>query len=246
MVTVCEYLNREGVLAEVGGITYISELASGAIHTNNLVYYGELINEAAKKRRLIEIGQAIMDKGYDSGVEYKDIVDEACDDLYELSIGNDKSKIYTIGECFDSTLDKMEERYARGGEIPGETTGLSGVDIITGGFQVGNLFVIAGRPAMGKTTFGLNILKEISKEKKVAVFSFEMAKEQLMERVLSSHCKIRLSNIKDCKLKDEDFNTLMMGAGELSKSFVHIHDGGSINMNDIRAKCKMLKTKKRP
>lgn len=237
-VTLGDYINKKGELTKVGGISYIVELENNSMRSINVIYYGRIIKDAYKLRTLLEVSEDIRNLAYDNS-DAEDIINKACDKLYSLNFT--KNSMKHISESLIDAMEKIEENYKRGGDVVGIKTKFLNLDRTIGGMQKGNLFIVAARPSMGKTTFGLNVLEEVSKDYKTAIFSFEMSDIQLMERMLSSDCKISMPKIKNAVLKEEEFITLTEGANRLSNRNIMIHDFSTISVSEIKAKCKKIK-----
>lgn len=239
--TLAQSLNNKGVLKDVGGVTYLDNLYAGATLGDNINYHCEIIKDRAMKRSIIEISRELVRKAYDTRIKAKDIINNGAEELYKLS--QEKGKIYTISECMSSTLEEIEKRYNKKGALIGETTGIENLDKATGGLQKGNLVVIAGRPSMGKTALALNIASSASKESKVAIFSFEMPKEELADRLLSDEGNVVLGKIKSGKLSDQDFIKISEASCTLSNRYAHVYDGGALTVAEIKAKSMKIKMK---
>ena len=237
--TLAQSLNNKGVIEEVGGVSYLSDLSSGATFSENIKYHCNIIKDRCAKRNIINISRELMKKAYDTRAVARNIISEGAEELYKIC--NDNGKMYTLAECLDSALLELEERYKKKGDIVGKTTGFISFDKAMGGLQKGNLFIIAGRPSMGKTALGLNIASKAAKESKVAIFSFEMSKEELTDRLLSDEGCVKLGRIKSGKLSDDEFEQINNGAGRLSERYAIIYDGRALNTSEIKAKCMKAK-----
>lgn len=242
IATLAQLLNSNGILKEIGGVGYLVDLGDGATLGENIEYHCNIIKDRAMKRALINISREISRKCYDTRIDAKEIINESTDELYKLC--ENKGRMYHIKECVMSALIGIEERYKSGGGIIGETTGIKSLDKATGGLQKGNLFVIAGRPGMGKTALALNIASKAAINSKVAIFSFEMSKEELGDRLLSDEGCCNFGKIKSGKLEIDDFTHLSNASLELSRRYAHVYDGGALTVSEIKAKCMKLKMQK--
>lgn len=239
--TLSETLNNDGMLKDVGGVSYLIKLYEGFTLGENIRYHCEIIKDKAIKRNLINLSREISRDSFDLGSKGKDLVGKAVESLYKML--DSRGNMFTLSECVDSALLEIEKRYNMGGKVVGAETGFKGIDMAIGGLQKGNLLVVAGRPSMGKTALALNIASNASKENKVAIFSFEMTKEELTDRLLSDEGSVVLGKIKSGKLSDDDLKEISKAAGTLSKRYAFIYDGGALTVNDIRAKCMKAKLK---
>ena len=229
--TLAQSLNNKGVIEEVGGVSYLSDLSSGATFSENIKYHCNIIKDRGDKRNIINISRELMKKAYDTKAVARNIISEGAEELYKIC--NDNGKMYTLAECLDSALLELEERYKKKGDIVGKTTGFVSFDKAIGGLQKGNLFIIAGRPSMGKTALGLNIASKAAKESRVAIFSFEMSKEELTDRLLSDEGCVKLGRIKSGKLSDDEFERINNGAGRVSERYAIIYDGSALNYSNL-------------
>ncbi|MEG2017852.1 MAG: DnaB-like helicase C-terminal domain-containing protein [Clostridium sp.] len=232
LITLREDLNTRGVLEKCGGISYLSQLSSSAIYLNNIKSYGEIILGKARRRQVISgCMKAIDDSRGD--VEVEEVVQDLEDHIHK-AYSDASEEMESIMDVLQDTITHIEKRYNGRSEIEGVTTGYKDLDEVTSGLKPGDLVIIAARPSMGKTALALNIASNVSKDASVAIFSLEMPKVQLMQRMLSAKCVIPLKNIKNGKLSDEDFEKLMKGTVDLSKRKIFIDDT-STTISAIRA-----------
>lgn len=237
--TLSQSIRDKGFMEEVGGVCYLSDLLRGATFYENIKYHCDIIKDRWSKRNIINLSRDLMKKAYDNTSIAKDIISEGAEELYRIC--SDNGKMYTMEECVDSALIEIEDRYSRKGNILGKTTGLLSMDKAIGGLQKGNLFIIAGRPSMGKTALALNIASKASEKSRVAIFSFEMSRQELSDRLLSDEGCVKLGRIKSGQLSTEEFEKLSNGASSLSKRYALIYDGGALNTSEIKAKCMKAK-----
>ncbi|MGL5381166.1 replicative DNA helicase [Clostridium sp.] len=237
--TLSQSLNNKGILQEVGGVTYLVKLYEGATLGENIRYHCELIKDSAKKRNIIEMSRELIRRAYLMDEKADEIINYGLGEMYKL-IG-EKGDMYKLSECIDEELCEIEERYNKGGDIIGVDTGFESLNKVIGGLQKGNLFVIAGRPSIGKTAFALNIALEAAKKSTVAIFSFEMSRIEIADRFLSYEGGINLSKIKSGKLLDDDFIKISEASSTLSRRNAYIYDGGALTAEEIKAKSKKLK-----
>lgn len=237
--TLAQSLSDKGLISEVGGVTYLSELQGGVIYSENIKYHCDVILDKWSKRNIINISRDLINKSYDTKILAKDIISDGVCEFYKIS--SDNGKMYTMAECLDTALLEIEERYKNKGTLIGKTTGFNTFDKAIGGLQKGNLFIIAGRPSMGKTALALNIAAKASEKSRVGIFSFEMSRQELSDRLLSDEGEVRLGKIKSGNLTDEEFEKINNAATILSERYAIVYDGRSLNTNEIKAKCMKAK-----
>lgn len=239
LVTVLEEIKKKDLLDRCGGVTYISELATSYFESSNVIYYAEIVKEKANRRRLIKASKRLLEKAY--GEEnIKSIIDDTENELYKVSSSQNSNDILPIADAVEQTLINLEERYKNGGQLVGLSTGFEDLDKVTSGLKKSDFVVIAARPSMGKTALALNIGQAVSKNANVAIFSLEMPKDQLMDRLLSAKCLVDFSKISIGKLDDNEFDKVTKGANDLMTRKLFIDDTSSL-LTDIKAKCRKLK-----
>jgi replicative DNA helicase len=241
LITLGEELRSRGVLEKCNGITYLSELSSSANYLDNIRNYSEIIMDKASRRKVIKACMKAIDESHgDSLVDQ--VVEGLEDNISKAYSSVTLEEMEPIMDTLQDAISQIEGRYLDKKEIEGISTGYKELDKVTSGLQPGDLVIIAARPSMGKTAFALNIAQHVSKEAKVGLFSLEMPKNQLVQRMLSDICLIPLNNIKSGRLREEELQKLMIGAAKLSKRKIFIDDA-STTIANIRAKAKRLKHK---
>ena len=239
IATLSQALNASGELRKVGGASYLVELLEGATVYENVVHHSNVINDMYIKRETIIILRQTLEETYKNAKESKDIILETTEKLYKLS--GDTNKMHKLSDAVFSSLNDLEDRFNKKGDIIGNSTGVDKLDMAIGGLKKGELVIIAGRPSMGKTAFALNIASNIAKSKNVAIFSFEMTKEELADRLLSDEGSINLGKIKTGKLADEEFERVAQASCSLCKRFASVYDGGALTVSEIKAKAMQIK-----
>ena len=241
LITLSEELRARGVLEKCNGMTYLSELSSSAIYLNNLRNYSDIIIDKANRRRVIKACMRAIDESHRESL-VEQVVEELDDNIHKAYSSSAMEEMEPIMDTLQDTMSQIEARYIDKKEIEGISTGYKELDKVTSGLQPGDLIIIAARPSMGKTAFALNIAQYVSRHAKVGIFSLEMPKIQLIQRMLAARCLIPLSNIKSGRLKEEDLQKLMEGAANLSKRKIFIDDT-SATIATIRGKARLLKHK---
>lgn len=242
LITVLEEIKVSGNIDDCGGISYITKLSIDGAFASNINDYVKIIKENSDRRKLISVGREIVAKCYEN-TEVNKVISDTEDSLYKISSGIDLENMEPIGVVLKEALDKIRENCNSGGSILGNTTGFIEIDKALSGLQKGELIVIAARPSMGKTAFALNIGQYASKEASVAIFSLEMSRKQLMERMLSSKCLIKLNDIKNGSLNEEELLKIKASTKDLGNRKVFIDDRAT-SISEIKAKCRYLKIKK--
>ncbi|MEG1255538.1 replicative DNA helicase [Clostridium sp.] len=241
LITLSEELRTRGILEKCNGITYLSELSNSASYLNNIRNYSEIIIDKASRRKVIKACMKAIDESHkDSLVEQ--VVEGLEDNIHKAYSSVAMEEMEPIMDTLQDTITHIEGRYLGKKEIEGIPTGYKALDKVTSGLQPGDLVIIAARPSMGKTALALNIAQYVSKEAKVGLFSLEMSKNQLMQRMLAAKCLIPLSNIKSGKLTEANIQKLMEGAANLAERKIFIDDT-STTIANIRGKAKTLKHK---
>lgn len=246
LVTVSNALLEKGELDQIGGPTYLAEVIDSNPSTANIVNHAKIIADKATTRRLISIGQKISDQGYAQDFDdIKEYIDTAEAEVYNVAQKTTVGGLTGAGDLVKSSLQKLEELYGSKDEITGVASGFLELDDMTAGFQPGEITIIAARPSMGKTAFSLNLTLHacMKQKKKVAYFSVEMAKEQMMIRMLSVASKIPLGNLRVGNISEKDWPKLINTAAALSEAPIYIDDTSGISPYEIRSKLRRMKSK---
>ena len=243
LVTLTEELNRINLLEGIGGVTYLTNLINSVPTAANIEYYVKIIEEKSILRNLINNATKIISMGYEEKEDAKILLDKAEHLIFEVSERNLGQSFVPIKEILQDSFEKIESLYHRGEFITGVPSGFDEFDDITTGFQPSELIVIAGRPGMGKTAFCMSVAQYIavSKNIPVALFSLEMSKSQLVQRMLCSEARVDAHNLRKGRLAESDWPTLSMAAGRLASAPIFIDDTAGITCLEIKAKARRLK-----
>ena len=243
IVTVSEQLRENGSLDAVGGLAYLSQLALGVPTTENIRHYAGIIEDHAALRRLILAGQEIVAAGIEGAGEVPHIMDFAEQKLFDVMQKRHLKGFTHIKDVMADTFEQLQERAKNSGKLTGVPSGFTDLDMITSGFQPSDLIILAARPAMGKTSFALNIAEYAAINAKVptAIFSLEMSKEQLVTRLMSSQAMIDSKNLRDGTLSQADWDKLTGVIRPMTEAPIYIDDTPGITVTDIRAKCRRIK-----
>ena len=245
-VTVAEQLDRDGRLESSGGLAYLADLAQNTPNAANIVAYAEIVRERAVLRDLIRISAEITETAFrPRGRAAHEVLDEAERLIFEIAErgGAGRRESVAIKEVLTAVMERIDELSRRDNPITGVPTGFEKLDEMTAGLQRGDLVVVAGRPSMGKTAFGMNIVEEaaIRGRMSVAVFSMEMPAEQLAMRMLSSLGMIDQQKVRTGRLDPEDWPRLTSPLAMLNDTRIFIVDEPAMTPTELRARCRRLK-----
>ncbi len=246
VITVRAELETMGKIDNVGGLEYLVELPDKVPTTANSMKYIKIVEEKSSLRKLIKTANEIIELGYDPTEDVDDIMESAEKKIFNIMQDKDQKGYSPLKDVLVESFTKLEELYNRKQHITGVPSGFIDLDYRTAGFHGSELILIAARPAMGKTAFALNIASNAALRANVpvAVFSLEMSKEQLVNRILSSESMVDSNKIRTGKLDEEDWSKLAETIGPLSEGEMYIDDTPGINIMEIRAKCRKLKIEK--
>ncbi len=248
LVTVCEALIRRKSLEGVGGRAYVALLSTQVPTTANAVPYAKIVAEKAILRRLISAAGSIVEESFSERLDPRVVLDHAEQDIFEISKSGRHSEFSELNEVLGVNLERIKEAEKNGGKFPGiVASGFQTLDKITMGFQPSQLVIIAARPSMGKTAFALNIAHHAAtrQNKRVAIFSLEMSKEQLGDRLLSIEARIDSKKLLSGQLSEDDWQDLDRAVGELSHADIVIDDASDISPMEIRSKSRRMNQKKK-
>ncbi|WP_314971076.1 replicative DNA helicase [Peptostreptococcus stomatis] len=246
MITLTNRLKEKGYLDQVGGVTYLTSITNMIPTTSNVKVYAEIVKKNSTLRKLIKASSDIISMGYEASDSLDDILNVAEKKIFDISQDRMSQDFKPISEVLTSVTAMIEEVYSKGSDITGLDTGFIDLNKKLGGFHKSDLILIAARPGMGKTAFALNLVANVAIRSKssVAVFSLEMSKEQLVQRLLSSQSNVALDNINKGKIADDEWKKLTDAMTVLSSSHIFIDDTPGIKVSEIRSKCRKLKMEK--
>ncbi|NLY88511.1 MAG: replicative DNA helicase [Firmicutes bacterium] len=243
LVTVTEALRQSKRLDEVGGVTYLTELANAVPTAAHIDHYARIVEEKSLLRRLIHAAGEIMAAGYEAREEVEEILDEAERKIFSIANRRSGRSISSLKQILIEAFEQIEYLYESKGAVTGVPTGFADFDRITAGLQPSDLIILAARPSMGKTTFALNIAENAAVRLKipVAIFSLEMSKEQLAIKLLCAEAGVNNQRIRTGNLEEEDWPRLSHALGRLSEAKIFIDDSPNISAWEIRAKARRIK-----
>lgn len=246
VVTVNDRLVRYDKLDAVGGIPYLTTLATSTPTTENVTYYAEIVREKSTLRKLATAGTAISTIAVGQDSDTSTILEQAQQLILDAATGREKNSIVPVKDIIMDTYQEMAENAANPDKLTGLATGFDELNRRCGGFHGGEFILIAGRPGMGKSSFAVNIAEYVSvnEGKTVAVFNLEMPKESLMKRILCSQALIDSSKILTGKFEGEDWARMGRVLDKIAAAPLYIDDSSTITVSEIKAKCHRLKQTK--
>lgn len=246
LITLTDELRDQGYLDDIGGIAYITSLSTIVPTTSNIKYYINIVKEKSISRQLISAANDIINLGYDSTSKVEDILENAEKKIFDISQERTTNDFQPINQVISEALSMLEKLYEEKNDVTGLTTGFRDLNKKINGLQKSDLLLVAARPAMGKTAFALNLVQNaaLKGDASVAVFSLEMSKEQLVQRMIASQSTVELKKIKTGTLADNDWPRITDGMAILSGAKIHIDDTPGIKISELRSKCRKLKIEK--
>lgn len=242
-ITIANYLSKTGVLANVGGAAYLHTLVASVPTAANAAYYARIVTERAILRRLVEAGTRIAQMGYAGDAEVDSLVDKAQAEVYEVTSRRTSEDYMPLADIIPSTLTELEAIEGNGGVMVGVPTGFSGLDEVTHGLHAGQLVIVAARPAIGKSTLGLDLARSASIKHGLtsAIFSLEMSRNEIVMRLLSAEAQVSLGNMRAGTLSEAEWQRLATKVGQVNEAPLFIDDSPNMTMMEIRAKARRLK-----
>lgn len=246
LITLSEEMKRKDTLNSVGGIGYLTNLSGGVATTANVEYYCKIVEKKSTLRQLIKSCDEIVSKSYEDSEDVNTIIEKAEKNIFDITQGRNRDGFFPIKEVLLDSFTKIEEMSMKGDGLTGLSTGFIDIDEKLSGLQNSDLVLLAARPSMGKTALGLNIAlnSALETDANVAVFSLEMSKEQLVQRMLSSTSHVDLQKIISGKLDENEWVKIIESMGPLSESSLYIDDTAGISLMEMKAKCRKLKVEK--
>jgi len=243
LVTLADHLKSIDKLEYVGGISYLTELASSVPTTLNLVSYLKIVSDKSMLRKLIRASTEIMDDSYTKQDEVDGVVEDAEKRIFNIAEKRNSGGFEAIHNILERGLVEIQRIYNNQGTTTGVSSPFPELDRMTSGFQKGDMVLIAARPSMGKTTFALNLAEHaaLREGKSIAIFSLEMSMDQLAYKFLCSEANVELTKLRNGDLDDRDWENIAKASGPLSQAKIYIDDTAGISVTEMRSKCRRLK-----
>ncbi len=244
-LTLSELLKEKNLLDECGGASYIAELTNVVPTSGNVKYYAKIVRDKAQLRNLMSIASEIYEMATSETEDAQDIVDQAETKIFSIAEKRSSGNLENIRTVLQHTIEIIEARVKNKGVMSGVPSGFKDLDNMTYGFQPSDLIILAARPSMGKTALALNMASNmaIQGKKSVLVFSLEMSKSQLVQRILSSEATVDSNKLRSGFLDPKDWKKLLEASGRLSNAKIWIEDSPGLSYMDIRAVARRLKAK---
>jgi len=243
LVTLKDELVRSGGLDDVGGSAYIAALVDGVPRSTNVEYYARIVKERATLRNLIQSANRILGMAYRAEEDSDTLLDQAEQEIFSIAEGRIHTGFVPISDLVQGSFSAIEKLQDHKGSVTGVPSGFVDIDNLTSGFQPGDLVIIAARPAMGKTSFVLNIAQHvgIKTDRSIGLFSLEMSKEQLFMRMLTAEAEVDSHRFRGGFLSESDYGRLSTALGRLADAKVFIDDSAGLGVLEMRAKARRLK-----
>lgn len=240
VLTLADQLKANATLDLVGGPAYLTELTNFVPTAAHVEQYAEMVAQKALRRRLIQVSQEIVTLGYDETKDLRELVEEAETSLFQVSQRHVKQSLVSLEAILAESFDRLDDLHRDKNKIRGVPTGFRDMDNILAGLQRSDLIVLAARPSMGKTAFSLNLAHNVATiaREPVLIFSLEMSKEQLVDRLLSMESGVDAWALRTGNLTDSDFEKISHAMGTLSEAPIYIDDTPSITVSDLRTKAR--------
>ncbi|MBI2588622.1 replicative DNA helicase [Candidatus Saccharibacteria bacterium] len=244
ILTLSEQLKSSNELDSVGGASYLTELTNFVPATAHVEKYAEIVADKSIRRKLIKASKTIAGLSHEETKSVSELIEEAETSLFEVSLKHVRQDITSLESILGESFDRLDELHKHKGGLRGIATGLKDIDRMLAGLQRSDLDVIAARPSMGKTALMLNMALQIATKAKqgaVLIFSLEMAKEQLVDRLLAAEAGVNAWSIRTGEgLSDEDFERISVAMGELAEAPIYIDDTSGITVSDLRTKARRM------
>lgn len=241
-VTLCDELERNNILQEVGGAAYITQLINNVPTSAYVEHYGHIVERAATLRRLIDAAGQIAALAYEEAQDVDETVDRAEQIVFNVAERRIRRDLVAVRQVMHDVVDRIDYLHRHQGQILGVPSGFTQLDRLLGGFQKSDLIILAARPAVGKTSLALNFALNAARKyrKVVAYFSLEMSSEQLVQRLLSTETGIDQQRLRKGEIEDRDWDMIMAAAGELSSTMLYIDDTPAMSALELRTKARRL------
>jgi len=246
LLTISSRLREGDSLDKIGGASYLATLVNIVPSSAHVLHYAQIVRKKGTLRRLIGQANDIISLSYNENMDLESMLDKAEQKLFSVSQQYLKQNFVPLSDILHETFDRIDELHREKGKLRGVATGFTDLDNKLGGLQKSDLIILAARPSMGKTSLALDIVRNVAlgQKKAVGVFSLEMSKDQLVDRLLSAEAEVDLWKMRTGKLNDlgpdNDFERIGHALGRLSEAKIFIDDSGSVNIMELRTKARRL------
>ncbi|HJY98379.1 MAG TPA: replicative DNA helicase [Patescibacteria group bacterium] len=242
VLTVTERLKKRKVLKDVGGTSYLADLANKVPTAAHVEHYGRIVKDTATKRALMSAASKLVDISMDEGMGATELLDAAESQIFALSQKGLRTAFTSVKDTLAESFDRLDELHKQGEGIRGVATGYADLDDALAGMQKSNLLILAARPGVGKSALALNIVENVAVKKKrpIGFFSLEMSREELVDRLLVAQADIDAWKLKTGKLSEDDFTKLSNAMGELAEAPLYIDDTPALSILEMRTKARRL------
>lgn len=240
VLTLSNKLKEKDVLNAIGGSSYLTELTNFVPTASHALEYAKIIESKAIRRRIIKASREITELGNNESGNVQELIEEAERKLFEVSNNQIKQDIVSLENILDESFERLDELHKDKGSIRGVPTGYKDLDNILAGLQKSDLIILAARPSLGKTALALNIAHNVAlkSSQSVLLFSLEMSKEQLVDRLLAAESGVNAWNLRTGNMSDSDFEKIGQAMGSLSEADIYIDDSPGITVSDLRTKAR--------
>ncbi len=242
ILTVSERLKKKKLLKNIGGSSYLSDLANKVPTAAHVEHYGKIVKDAATKRSLLSAATKLVDLSLDEGLGANELLDKAESEVFSLTQRHLTKSFTQVKDALAESFDRLDELHKQGEGLRGVATGFKDLDDALAGMQRSNLLILAARPGVGKTSLALNIAQNVAVKYKrpIGFFSLEMSREELVDRLLVAQADIDAWKLKTGKLDEEDFTKLSNAMGELAEAPLYIDDTPGLSILEMRTKARRL------
>lgn len=242
VVTVGEHVKNQRQLLDVGGASYLTDLANVVSTAANIEHYARIVKDKSILRQLIEVSTRIVSSAFLQQDDVATLLDLAEHNIFGIAQSKTSKGFVPVSDLVHSVIETVESLYQRKAHVTGLPTGFAELDTMTSGLQPANLIIIAGRPSMGKTSFAMNIAEHVAihQKKPVALFSLEMSREELMMRMLCSQARVDMHKVRRGYLEKRYWNTLTASASQIAQAPMYIDDSSSLSVLEMRARSRRL------
>jgi replicative DNA helicase len=244
-ITVAAELERRGELADIGGKPYLHTLVASVPIAGNATYYARIVTDHATLRRLIDAATTIASEAYDVPDDIESAVNRAEEIMFGVAARRIHQDFQPVRALLSETMDHIERLASRAQDVTGVPTGFTDLDYLLSGMQKGNLLLVAARPSMGKSTLAVNMAQHVSQHEQlpVVLFSLEMSWMEIVQRMICAEARVDTRKIRSGQMQEAEWRRVSQAVGRLAEAPMYIDDTPSINMGEIRAKCRRLKAK---